>query len=330
MSDLKSRANTNYIVTAQQIVKLERGLLSLRQSSKASPEAVDAIAAVQYQEILRLREELDAAMGFQEPPCDLTVSLSGPTIGIGAAPAGAVAGFLSNFRAAMQAVTAYLMTGELPGRGRLPRQVTLTSDFQFVGTARGSLKLKLNLPEPRTLFPEYEFGSLKQSLRLILETVGWVSSSKGIEELNARVDDERLARLLLAQVQRMAPTRASPVRWVVFASSLADADEGYMLSSKSIERLRDAIDAVSEHASRVTETGWLRAVDLDSGAFSLRQRPDEQPPLRCLIAREIMPQSVHYLVDDVKVVLAGALEYDSRGRPSSLIVEEVYAADDDG
>ena len=95
MSDLKPRADTNYMVTAQQIVKLEHGLLSLRQSSKASPEAVDAIAAVQYQEILRLRAELDAAMGFEEVPSDIEVALSGPTIGIGTAPARAVSVFLT-------------------------------------------------------------------------------------------------------------------------------------------------------------------------------------------------------------------------------------------
>ena len=43
MSDLKPRADTNYMVTAQQIVKLEHGLLSLRdwnrtgQSSHPKP-----------------------------------------------------------------------------------------------------------------------------------------------------------------------------------------------------------------------------------------------------------------------------------------------------
>ena len=73
-------------------MKLEHGLLSLRHSSKASPEAVDAIAAVQYREIQRLRTELDAAMGFEEVPSDLEIALTGPGIGIGTAPASVLSG----------------------------------------------------------------------------------------------------------------------------------------------------------------------------------------------------------------------------------------------
>ena len=66
MKEPKTRSDTNFRVTTEQIARLERGLLSLRESNRASPKAVEAIAAVQYQEILRLRAELDVAMGFSE------------------------------------------------------------------------------------------------------------------------------------------------------------------------------------------------------------------------------------------------------------------------
>lgn len=332
MSDLKSRANTNYIVTAQQIVKLERGLLSLRQSSQASPEAVDAIAAAQYREILRLRAELDAAMGFAEEPCDLVASLSGPDIGIGVAPARAIADFISNLHAALQRVTAYLVIDELPGRGRMPQSVTQATEFQFTGAANGSMRLKLSLPEPGIVSPKDEFAAAGKGLILMLETVEWVASSKGIEELRVKMEDERLTRLLLSQVQRITPKPRGAVRRIAFSSRLIASSESCLLSHKSIGRIQDAIEAVSEHpiGVEVKERGRLRAGDLDKGDFSLRQRPNGQPALRCIVPKKLVAQSVNFLVHDVMVEVTGVLDYNNRGRPSSLRVYEVYEVDSTG
>ena len=58
------RSDTDYRVAIDQIGRLERALLSVRESPVGSPLAVDAIALIQYQEITRLRAELDAALGF--------------------------------------------------------------------------------------------------------------------------------------------------------------------------------------------------------------------------------------------------------------------------
>ena len=66
MNEPKTRNDTDFTVTLEQIARLERSLLSLRESNDASPEVVEAIATVQYREIVRLRAELDAAMGFAE------------------------------------------------------------------------------------------------------------------------------------------------------------------------------------------------------------------------------------------------------------------------
>ena len=58
------RSDTDYRVTIDQIGRLERALLSVRESPVASLDAVDMIALIQYQEIARLRAELDAVLGF--------------------------------------------------------------------------------------------------------------------------------------------------------------------------------------------------------------------------------------------------------------------------
>ena len=263
-------------------------------------------------------------MGFEQQLCDLMVSLRGPTIGFGVAPASVIAGFLNNIRAAMQTVTAYLKTGELWGRGRLPQNVTQPSDFQFVGATSGSLRLKLNLPEPQTLFPEYERGTTERGLRLMLQTVEWTSSTKGIDELMHKVKDERLARILLSQVQRVSPSPSGAVLRMEFSGRLTDPERSYVLSRRSTARIRDALRSASDTPVSVTEEGKLRSVDIDSGAFSLRQRPDDQPELRCIIPRAIMAQAVEFLVEDATVAVTGVLDYDKRGRPSSLNVEEIF------
>ena len=58
------RSDTDFMVTIDQIGRLERALLSARESPVGSPDAADAIALIQYQEIARLRAELDAVLGF--------------------------------------------------------------------------------------------------------------------------------------------------------------------------------------------------------------------------------------------------------------------------
>ena len=58
------RQDTDYKVTIEQIGRLERALLSMRQSAEGLPEVLDVIVRIQYQEIARMRAELDAALGF--------------------------------------------------------------------------------------------------------------------------------------------------------------------------------------------------------------------------------------------------------------------------
>ena len=70
MISTQTRQDTDYKVTIEQIARLERALLSLRQSWNGSPKVLDIVARIQYQEIFRLRSELDAAMGFGEDVYD--------------------------------------------------------------------------------------------------------------------------------------------------------------------------------------------------------------------------------------------------------------------
>ena len=327
--DRDNRQDTNVTVTSEQIGRLERALLATRDSSGGTPEVLETIAAIQYQEIVRLRTELDAALGFAEETCDLMISLGGPNIGVGVAPASAIATALNNMHGAIQTILAYLTTGQLPGRGRLPDRVSRPADFRFVGVAKGSVRIRLNLPEATTLFPEYESEPIERSVRLILEAVGWVSSLSGVDELERRIADQRLTRLLLSQVRRVAPSPSGAVQRVEFSGRLVDAESRYILSRSSIRRIREAFDTAPLVSTRVAEEGKLRSVDVDSGIFQLRQRPDDQPDIRCIIPREIIGEAISYLVDDAVVIVEGVLSLDERERPTNLNVEEIYPTGED-
>ena len=72
----------NAKVTIDQIGRLEHGLLTMRETAAGSPDVLDMVALIQYQEILRLRSELDAALGFDtEETGDLAMSREGAEVG---------------------------------------------------------------------------------------------------------------------------------------------------------------------------------------------------------------------------------------------------------
>ena len=320
------RQDTNYKVTIDQIGRLERGLLAMREVAAGTPSALDTIARIQYQEIARLRSELDAAMGFAEETSDLVVALHGPNVGFGVVPSSVIATTLNNVRGAVQTVSAYLTTGRFLSKGRFPESVSRLADFQFVGAAGGSVRIKLNLPESQTLFPEYDLEPVEQSIQLLLETVGWISSNTAIDEFRLRTNDVRLIRLLLTQVRRVIPPRNGIVQRIEFSGRLTSPENSYVLSHTSGDRVSDALNEVSTRETRVTERGKLRSVDVDKGAFELRQRPDDRPNLPCDVSEGDLLRALDYLIRDVTVVLEGVQEFDTRGVPSRLKVEDIYEA----
>ena len=318
------RQDTNYKVTIDQIGRLERGLLVMRESAAGTPDVLDTIAQIQYQEIARLRAELDAAMGFAEEVSDLVVALKGPNVGFGAVPSSVIATTLNNVRGAVQTVSAYLLTGRLMSRGRFPESVSRLTDFQFAGVGSGSVRIKLNLPESQTLFPKYDREPIERSVQLLLKTVGWISSNATIDEFDRSTNDERLMRLLLTQVHRVIPSQNGIVQRIEFSGRLASSEDVYILSHASANRVWDALREVTTTQTRVAERGKLRSVDIDKGAFELRQRPEERPNLLCDVSDRDLPQALDYLIRDISVVLEGIQEFDSRGWPSRLKVENIY------
>ena len=96
------------------------------------------------------------------------------------------------------------------------------------------------------------------------------------------------------------------------------------------EETRDSVMSHEgpEVGKRVTEEGKLRSVDIDTGTFILRQRPNDKPDLFCSIPPvkrdTTLRQAVKYLAGETPVYVEGVQKFDSQGMPSRLIVEGVH------
>lgn len=323
MIEQKVRQDTDYKVTIEQIGRLERILLSTRQSAVGSPYVLDVIAQIQYQEIARLRAELDAALGFNTQESDLVMSLQGPHVRFGGAPISVISTMLRNVRGAVQSVSSYLTNGKQESRGRFPAWISQSTDFEFAGVSSGSVQIRLNLPNPQTLFAEEDRESAEKGVNLILETVNWTSSNRHIDEFERSIGDEHLVRLLLTQVRRVIPSQNGIVQRVEFSGRLANPANSYILSQSSAGRIKNALTKVSSGETIVVEEGKLKAVDVDRRRFTLRHRPDAKPDLLCDIPHEILLDALDYLVRDVFVRITGVQHFDDRARPSYLAVEDI-------
>ena len=112
----------------------------MRHTAEGSPNILDMIALVNYQEILRLREELDASLGLiSHHASDLIVSVQGQQVSLGTVPARVVATTLTSVRNSVQSISGYLATGQRIVGGRYPSWLSDATDFQLAGLAGGSV-----------------------------------------------------------------------------------------------------------------------------------------------------------------------------------------------
>ena len=328
MTSVERIMDTNFTVTAEQIARLEQALLSLRATADGHPEVIEAIATLQYNHILELRAELDVALGFGESVPDLVVALGGEGIGLGRAPFRLVSNTLERFYASVQNIVNFVATRDLPGRGRPTGELTRMADFQFVGVRPGSVRVMLNLQEPRSLLPEFDLEPMQVAVSHVLKIAQWASSQEDLSALRSATNDDRLTRVLLSQVQRIAPSASGQLDYIALTGHLVDSDQEVFLTRTSRKRLGDAFSELqAERNAVVTESGRLRRVDLDSGEFQLRSRPEDKPAMSCTIPRDIMAQAIGFLVEDAIVTLEGIQRFDGHGRPTNLDVTQIYATE---
>ena len=316
-------------VTIEQLARLERGLLAMRAEAKGEPQVLHALAMTQFQEIQRLRTEIDELYGFtNEETADLVVSIEGPSIGLGLAPASVLSSTLSNVRTAIQSIAAHVVGLDHTGTGRYPKWIADATDFSVRGMTSGSLNIILSLPPRTSLFAHLENEPVEQSISLFLQTAYWVSSNDDIEALVKVVPEEPLRRLLLGQVRRVTPTRGGIVRRIRFSGRMVSTPEIPTLIPRSADRIYAALSTSGRGQQRVSEEGVLRAIDIDKAVFELRQRPENRPEIACVFAPELLPQALEALVYETRVIVTGVQNYDPSGRPTRLVIEDLQSVGD--
>ena len=312
-------------VTIEQIGRLERALLAMRNTAQGSPDILDIIALMNYQEIIRLRGELDASLGFDpDHASDLVMSLRGRRLGFGTAPSSVIAAALTNIRKSVQSVLYYLKTGQISIRGRPPNWLSDATDFQFGGVSGGSVRMMLNVPESLGHFNGYIRDPMYRGMELFLYTVNWVSSDSDIEVLMRTVEDTQLVRVLLGQVRNVVPAQNGIVEQVEFSGRLVSVQGSHVLTPRSAERIEEAIYEVTGGERRVVEYGVLRAVDKDRGVFELRDRLGGKSRISCQISDKLISRALNYFIHDIDVSVEGIQRYDNHGKPTPLIVDKIY------
>lgn len=330
MTAQKAEQKADRKVTIDQIGRLERALLALRESAAGSPDVLDTIARIQYREIVRLRSELDVALGVDAgEACDLMITLRGPNVGLGATPASVIASTMDNLRGAVQAVLGYLVTGRPQNKGRFPESISQAADLRLAGVSAGSVRIKLNLPDSATPMRNHR-ETAERSVRLMLDAIAWASQPAShdarLGELEALIMDQRLSLLLLAQIQRIIPSRRGIVQQMEFSGRLANPMNEYVLSYSSAEKIKDALSKISAAEVRVSEQGKIKAVDFDKRTFELRERPFRQPNLRCVLSRETEPAALYRLSYAAPVIVEGLQKFDALGNPSTLVADAISHA----
>ena len=318
------RVNQNIIpsVTIDQISRLERALMAMRNTAEGSSDILDMIALMNYKEIIRLRQELDASLGFDPIYTnDLVMSLQGERVDFMSIPSSIIETTLANLRKGVQAISAYLAMGRRIKGGRYPSWLSDGTNFQLTGLAGGSVRIMLNIPELPLHSSKYEREAIEKGIELFLQSIHWVSSSSDISIFMRAIEDQYLASLLLNQVRRVVPAQNGIVECVEFSGKMATSKGSYVLTPKSVERIRYALHTVINNERSVTESGRLGSVDIDKGIFELR---DRSPYLVCEIPDGLLPKALRYMLNNITVSVEGLQRFDNYGRPTQLIVDKIY------
>ena len=241
--------------TIERISRFERALLSTRYTPDAAPSVLNTTIRINYQEITRLRAELDAALGFDHDLVyDLALTLSGPKgVALGLVPLSVVAGILNDVRLAVQTVAAYLAIGRTPQRGPLPKWIRQAADLSVSEMSAGSVRIGLNIPSEFALSHPYGCEYVERSIRMILYTISWICSDATLEDFLSQVDDIVLHKLLLSETRRLIPNRDSIVECIQFSGRLVDANHAHMLEHPFVHKIDAALGRISLAESAMTE-----------------------------------------------------------------------------
>jgi hypothetical protein len=317
-------------IVREQLGLAESALDELRSEVRPKNEKMYQLMAESYIDmVLSLRSEIDAYLGISPIPeaADIVIALEGQKVALGKTSAGAVTRFIDTFRRGLQSAAEVLSNAGRSATGRRrARWIETACDLPIVGLAPGSVRILLGQPISECLFSEEESEGFNEALSVLFGAIEWADVEDGPSSINAFTELEAgKKQAILAVVSRLLPPRTGDIEVVAFKRR-STSDQGPQfrsarLTRKSRERVKKEIVTLANDTQYVEVEGVIRSVDLDSQAFTLRERPNGEPDLPCEYGPELEDAVKEYL--DLRVVVSGNLVTSSKTQHSKLAADNI-------
>lgn len=309
--------------TREQIIRLEEDLAALQKEVyPVNPERFHLMAEAYIDHIMELRRQIDEYVGikvYQDKLKGVWIRLVGPSVQLGTASASLLINTVENFRKSIRSIAA-ILRGEVPfRRGGISQDVEKSCDLVIVGLMPGSMRVGLGLPPERQpgLFDKIEDPAVK-AIDTFMEVASWVSAHDPPSKLPPSIEELVSKDFIFRQVMNMAPSKNAPIEVIEFSGNLVHIPKPPQLTKVARERLHNFITKKPD-VEYMEAIGTIREIDLDALKFWLRERPNTEPPLHCVVLEEMIDDAKAAL--DEKVKATGSVERDTLGKIKILNVK---------
>ncbi|MCC6150107.1 MAG: hypothetical protein IT461_07650 [Planctomycetes bacterium] len=320
-------SNNEQLTEAREALEAaEAGLAALKARIwQPNPELFRAMADAPTRLIRQLRAQIDEYTGvlFASDTADFWIELEGPRVRLGTTSFAEISRTIEATRQGVLRLAEHIFSGIQRHTGRPLESLRQLCNLSPVALQPGSVRVGLQLANPANtqLWDSNESNAVSKAVEVLMKTLEWSASEENPLEDKNLPQSPDLRRLALQAVFGIAPRPSSNITSVRFVGRRVPAGAGFELTVKSRDRVRAAIststlDQFEEHE------GVIRELDLDGPSFTLRERANGQPPLKCNYDGGQLEGLVKENIDK-RVLLHGKRLYQD-GLPKELFVENLF------
>lgn len=277
------------------------------------------LAEAPLEELRATHAEIDEHVGMSralEATAPLWIRVVGASIAGGSVPTSVLTAVLDIVRKGVQTAAEFLTIGTLSTRPTA--ELKRACDLRAVAFVPGSLQIGLALPD-NVEAPERNEQVVVQALKSYLAAASWAASDENEDALIALFPEQRLRKLLLAEVLRLVPRTRGEVDAVELSGVYMPARRPARLIRATRDRLRTAISRSA--LERVESyTGYLREIDLDAHSFTIRGAAEMDQEIRCTFPEELLETAKDSLDKRVQVTGIRILDEIRRATAVPLVV----------
>jgi hypothetical protein len=280
------------------------------------------------EELRGIQAEIEAYVGMSrvlEGSVPLWIRIVGASITGGSAPSSVLTAVLDIVRKGVQAAAEFLASGTLSTRPTA--ELKRACDLRAVAFVPGSLQIGLALPEGAEE-PDQTEQVVVQALKSYLAAAGWAASDENEESLISLLPEQRLRKLLLTEVLRLAPRVRGEVDAVELSGVYMPTKRPARLVRSTRDRLRTAI-ARSARERVESYTGYLREIDLDAHSFTIRGAAEIGQDIRCTFPEELLETAKDSLDKRVQVTGVRILDEIRRATAVPLVVTSLEVVEEE-